>query len=157
MPGAAGLSCRAKWLMFPPIRTTGSGGTMRKIILAAVMLSAAATIALAQQGGRGPVTPNPDIRLPPFAPSAAATTFNLSCLRRHSNNLDGTPRARSLFNAEFLANRSDNEIVRSIMTGFPAGKMPAFKDRISEALAHQLVYYMRITGGRLNRQVVPAP
>lgn len=128
---------------------------MRKIILAIAVLSSAASFALAQPGGRGgPVTPNPDIRLPPFAPSTAATTFNTNCVGCHGSNLEGTPRGRSLFNAEFLANRTDNEIVNSILTGFPAGKMPAFKGRISEALAHQLVYYMRITGGRLNR---PAP
>ena len=121
---------------------------MRRIILAIAVLCGTVTFALAQQGGRGgPVTPNPDIRQPPFAPATAATTFNSNCVGCHRNNLEGTPRGRSLFNAEFLANRTDNEIVNSILTGFPAGKMPAFKGRISEALAHQLVYYMRITGG----------
>jgi glucose/arabinose dehydrogenase len=131
---------------------------MRKAILAAAFLSAIATIAVAQQAGRGPVTPNPDPRLPPFAPSTAAVTFGERCAGCHGTNLQGTARARSLFNAEFLANRSDNEIARSILTGFPAGGMPAFKDRgVSETLAHQLVYYMRIQGGRLNNTPVRFP
>src|SRR5689334_25028254 len=112
---------------------------MRKIIFAAAMLSAAAIFALGQQGGalaqqeggppaagrgapgggRGAVTPNPNIRLPPFAPSTAATTFASTCAGCHGTNLEGTPRARSLFTASFLDNRSDEEIVHSIKTGFP--------------------------------------
>ena len=72
---------------------------MRRIILAIAVLCGTVTFALAQPGGRGgPVTPNPDIRLPPFAPSTAATTFNSNCVGCHGNNLEGTPRGRSLFN-----------------------------------------------------------
>jgi len=127
---------------------------MRKTIFTAVFV-AAAGMAFAQQAGRGPVTPNPDIRLPPFAPSTAAVTWGNSCAGCHGTNLDGTAKARSLFGADFLANRTDGELVKSILTGFPAAGMPAFKDRISEALAHQLVYYMRIQGGRLAPR--PAP
>ncbi len=144
---------------------------MRKVLVAAAFLAGVSIMgaALAQQAapeagrgpqaGRGPVTPNPDIRLSPFAPSTAATTFGSTCAGCHGTNLAGTPRARSLFDATFLANRTDNEIVNSIMTGFPAGRMPAFKGRINDALAHQLVYYMRITGGRLNNTapVMPDP
>jgi glucose/arabinose dehydrogenase len=122
---------------------------MRILAFAAALLSIFATIAVAQQAGRGQVTPNPDIRLPPFAPSTAAITWGNSCAGCHGTNLEGTPKGRSLFRAEFLADRTDNELVHSILTGFPAGGMPAFKGRISEALAHQLVYYMRIQSGRL--------
>ncbi len=144
---------------------------MRKVLVAAAFLTGVSIMgaALAQQAapeagrgtqaGRGPVTPNPNPRLPPFAPSTAAVTFGERCAGCHGTNLQGTGKARSLFNAQFLANRNDNEIVNSILTGFPVAGMPSFKDRISETLAHQLVYYMRIQGGRLNNTppVMPDP
>lgn len=115
-------------------------------------------MAFAQPVGRGAVTPNPDIRLPPFAPSTAAVTWGRDCAGCHGTNLEGTAKARSLFTAEFLANRTDREIVHAIQTGFPKAGMPAFKERLSEALAHQLVYYMRIQGGRLTpRSTAPDP
>ena len=42
--------------------------------------------ALAQ---RGPVTPNPDISLPPFAPSQAQVTYGAACASCHGMNLTG--------------------------------------------------------------------
>jgi glucose/arabinose dehydrogenase len=136
---------------------------MRKTILLAALLSAAASIAIAQQappagapaagrGGRGPQTPNPNIRLPPFAPSTAQTTYAASCASCHGTTLENGPKARSLFTAAYLANRSDDEIAAAILKGWPSAGMPSFQGQLSDALAHQIVYYLRIMSGRLNAQ-----
>ena len=140
---------------------------MRKTIFIAVLLSAAASIAVAQQaatppaaapaGGRGAQTPNPNIRLPPFAPSTAQTTYGASCAGCHGATLATGPKARSLFNPTYLANRSDDDIAAAIQKGWPAGGMPSFAGQINDALAHQLAYYLRITAGRLNAQRITMP
>jgi len=144
---------------------------MRKTILIAAALTAAASIAVAQQatppagggaggpgGGRGPQTPNPNIRLPPFAPSTAQTFYGDQCAGCHGNTLANGPKARSLFNPTYLANRNDDEIAAEIQKGWPAAGMPAFP-QVSNALAHELAYHLRITAGRLNaqRNTIPDP
>jgi aldose sugar dehydrogenase len=148
---------------------------MRKTILIAALLSAAATIAVAQQAapqgadapgaapasgrgaGRGPQTPNPDIRLQPFAPSTAQVTYSASCAGCHGTILANGPKARSLFTAAYLASRNDDEIAATIQKGWPAAGMPSFAGTINDALAHQISYYLRITAGRLNAQRITMP
>ncbi len=136
---------------------------MRRTIFIAALLSAAATIAMAQQaaapqGGRGAArTPNPNIRLPPFAPSTAQVTYGDTCAACHGTGLDNGPKARSLFNADYLASRSDDEIAAAIQKGWPAAGMPSFAGKINDALAHQIVYYLRIQAGRLNTQRITMP
>ncbi len=144
---------------------------MRKTIFIAALLSAAATIAIAQQapppagapgaapggrGGRGPQAPSNNIRIPPFLPSAAQTTYGEQCASCHGTTLANGPKARSLFTAAYLAGRSDDEIAAAIRKGWPAGGMPAFP-QLSDALAHQISYYLRITAGRLNAQRITPP
>jgi glucose/arabinose dehydrogenase len=128
---------------------------MRRLILAAVLLSTAAGVALAQQQApRPPVTPNPNIGLPPFAPSQAQVTFGTTCASCHGNTLAaGT--APNLFGEEFLNTHSEDALVAAIADGRPG--MPAFRGQLSDALMHQLTYYLHIQSGRLNAKRITMP
>lgn len=91
-------------------------------------------------------------------PSPQETLFGANCAGCHGVDLSGG-RAPSLFNSELLKQRSDTQMLATIMNGVEQRDMPAFRDVLSEDDAAQLLSYIRQQSGNLaNRPAyVPDP
>ena len=121
---------------------------MRRTILAAALLSAAASIAIAQQatpqGGAAPAAAGG----PGRGPNPQAQMFASRCAGCHGTDLNGG-RAPSLFRGDFLAAHTDAELHQTILNGIASADMPSFKGQISDDDIDQLLTYIRLQSGFL--------
>lgn len=81
-------------------------------------------------------------------PSPQAIFFENTCASCHGMDLSGG-RAPSLFSKELLEQRSDAEMLATIMNGLEGRDMPAFREVISESDAALLLAYIRQRSGSL--------
>ena len=121
---------------------------MRRTILAVALLSAAASIAIAQQAapqsGAAPAAAGG----PGRGPNPQAQMFASRCAGCHGTDLNGG-RAPSLFRGDFLAAHTDAELHQTILNGIASADMPSFKGQISDDDIDQLLTYIRLQSGFL--------
>jgi aldose sugar dehydrogenase len=140
---------------------------MKRIWLAALALSLSG-VALAQPGGQLANQPvaSTDIKIPPRKLAApvpallqtrAHEIFSTTCSGCHGTTAQPGAKGPSLFAADFLASRSDAQIVQAITDGIPATAMPSFKTLFFPDEIAQMPAYLRIRGGIVNRHVGPVP
>jgi mono/diheme cytochrome c family protein len=98
------------------------------LTLAALLLALAAT-GLAQV---------PDTQA---APQAGAVLFQENCARCHGANLEGGKKAPALAEIGKKKHWNDERIANRILNG--AGRMPSFRESLSEKQIQQLIAYLR--------------
>ena len=144
---------------------------MQRIWLAAaaVILSGVVSgAALAQPGSalaNQALSPT-DIKIPPRKLAApvpallqtrAHEIFSTTCSGCHGITAQPGAKGPSLFAPDFLAGRSDAQIVQAITEGVPGTAMPSFKTLFFADEIAQMPAYLHIRGGFVNRRVVAVP
>ena len=110
---------------------------------------------LAQQPSAGPAPSTAGALGPLGVPTAAAfgmgdaaDIYTNNCSSCHGTDLSGG-RGPSLFNAALLAERTDEDLRKTILEGIPSGGMPAFKGQLDDGQIGRVLAYLRIRGGQL--------
>ncbi|HEY0266125.1 MAG TPA: PQQ-dependent sugar dehydrogenase, partial [Rhizomicrobium sp.] len=140
---------------------------MKRIWLAALGLAVSGA-ALAQQYTPPPPPPlaPTEIKMPPkrMAPPVPALRqtraydiFTTTCSGCHGQTLQPGAKAKSLFTADYLGSRSDEQIVSAVTNG-PSGVADHdFQRLFSPDEISQMPAYLRIVAGNLNRRAPAVP
>jgi mono/diheme cytochrome c family protein len=75
------------------------------------------------------------------AEQAGAVLFRDNCARCHGANLEGTKKAPAIAEIRKKKHWTDERITNRILNG--AGKMPPFRESVSEEQIQQLIAYLR--------------
>ncbi len=89
-------------------------------------------------------------------PSPQEMLFTSNCAGCHGSDLNGG-RAPSLFNKELLEQRSDEEMLATILNGIEQQDMPSFRGAITQVEASQLISFIRQQSGNLSERPVYVP
>ena len=88
----------------------------------------------------------------------APDLYAQNCQGCHGNDLAGA-RGPSLFGAALLAERSDEQLHKTIVTGIAASDMPSFQGKLDDGQIGRMLAFLRIRGGALASKppIVPDP
>lgn len=133
---------------------------MNKTLNVAFVFAACLSVVCMQQvGAQQPAadrSPSDDPAMSPvgvplakvFGLGDAEDLYKNNCSGCHGTDLSGG-RGPSLFNPALLAERTDDELRATILSGISAAGMPSFKGRLDDAQIGRLLAYLRIRSGQL--------